>query len=140
MSTLSSGSQAVPDGASPVLQQLRDTLLSSGYCDAGIAPTIDNRAPFFPDAEAAATPLNTLLRFFFGGDDCRLDDLAAALDPLTPQQLETAGVLTIHGDLASPLLSFQPYENLLFAFQVKTPETPPEESVMFISPSSIEVA
>src|SRR5271166_941010 len=133
-------SQPVPDAASPLLQQLRQLLLSSGYCESGIAPTIDNRDLTLPAADDLPTPLNTLLRLFFMFEDVAPADVSSAIAPLTVDQLADAGVLVRHDNMLSSALRIQPYQNLLFAFPASETDVPPEESMMLVSPSSLEVA
>jgi methylase of polypeptide subunit release factors len=138
--TVPPASQTTLDPASPVLRQLREILESAGYFQADIAPTIDNRDVSLPGADAQSTPLNTLLRLFFMAEDCPLDAVAAAIPPLSTEQLSRAGILSVAGDWVSSCFRLQPYEKMLFAFTRLTPETPPEETLMLVSPSSLEVA
>jgi methylase of polypeptide subunit release factors len=131
--------QPALDATSPLLQQLRQLLLTSGYCEAGIAPTLSEREMNLPGSDAPPTQLNTLLRLFFVRDDCRPEDVAAAVAPLTLSQLLQAGVLREEGELIASNMRVQPYERLLFAFH-DAPDAPPEEATMLVSPSSLDVA
>ena len=132
--------QPALDPQSPVLQRLREILKSSGYCDAGIAPSVSEEPLPLPDAGAAPTTLNTLLRLFFMSEDCSSHSVAAALHPLTLDQLIAAGILSSDGTLVSSLIRVQPYQNLFFVFHRDAPDVTPEESLMLVSPSSLEVA
>jgi hypothetical protein len=131
-------SQPALDPTSPLLQQLRDLLLAAGYHNAGLAPTIDDRGINLPDDSAPATTLNTLIRLFFIAEDCSAQDVAAALQPLSVQQLTQAGILRPGGDNENLSAQFriQPYENLLFMFHHPDPDAPPEEAMMLISISA----
>jgi methylase of polypeptide subunit release factors len=133
-------SQTSFDPQSQLFQQLREILRTSGYCDAGIAPTINEEPLSLPDASAEPTPLNTLLRLFFMSEDCQPHDVSAALHPLTLDQLVKAGILRLQGDFVSTAIRIQPYRQMLFLFPRDTPGATPEESLMLISPSSLEVA
>lgn len=136
-------SQPALDPASPLLQQLRDLLLAAGYHHAGLGPTIDDRAITLPDASAPPTTLNTLVRLFFIAEDCPAQDVAAAVHPLSIPQLTQAGILRPaddNGENLSAQFRIQPYGNLLFAFHHTDLDAPPEEAMMLISPSSLEVA
>ena len=132
--------QPAVDPQSPVLQRLRDILQSSGYCDTGIAPTINEQPVSLPEAGAEPTTLNTLLRLFFMSEDCSLHNVVTALHPLPLSELIEARILRSDGDLVSSLIRVQPYQNLLFLFRRDAPDTTPEESLMLVSPSSLEVA
>jgi methylase of polypeptide subunit release factors len=128
------------DPQSLILQKLHELLESSGYGDAGIAPTITEEPMPLPDASAAPSKLNTLLRLFFMFEECPADDVAAALHPLTADELMAVGILRPEGDLVSACVRIQPFQHLLFLFEQDAPDTAPEESLMLISPSSMEVA
>jgi methylase of polypeptide subunit release factors len=133
-------SQAALDPNSPVLSQLHELLLASGYCEAGIAPAIDEAPPLLPDADAEPTQLNTLVRLFFISEDCQPHNVAEAIRPLTLAQLLQAGVVRMEGDLVSAAIRIQPYERKLYAFNRDTSDAAPEEALMLISSSSLEVA
>lgn len=128
------------DPNSPVLRQLRELLQASGYCDAGIAPTINEAPVDLPDPHAEATQLNTLVRLFFMSEDCQAHDVASAVQPLTLAQLLEARIVRMEGELVAATIRIQPYEHLLFVFNRDAPDAAPEETLMFISPSSLEVA
>jgi methylase of polypeptide subunit release factors len=128
------------DPSSPVLRQLRELLQVSGYCDAGIAPTINQESADLPDANSEPTQLNTLIRLFFMSEDCRTHDVVEAVRPLTLDQLLQGGILRMEGDLVSGAIRIQPYQRLLFMFDRDAADAAPEEAVMLISPSSLEVA
>src|SRR5208337_2147822 len=113
---------------SPLLQQLRQLLLSSGYCESGIAPTIDNRDLTLPAADDLPTPLNTLLRLFFMFEDVAPADVSSAIAPLTVDQLSAAGILAPQNDMVTSALRIQPYQNLLFAFPAPEKDVPPGEA------------
>jgi methylase of polypeptide subunit release factors len=132
--------QPALDPNSPVLRQLRELLLASGYCEAGIAPNIDEAPPQLPDADAALTQLNTLVRFFFMCEDCQRHNLAEAIRPLTLAQLSEAGVLRMEGEFVSATIRIQPYQRMLYVFNRDNSNTAPEETLMLISSSSLEVA
>jgi methylase of polypeptide subunit release factors len=133
-------SQSALDPNSPVLRQLHELLLASGYCDAGIAPTIHEAPPELPDASAAPAQLNTLVRLFFRSEDCQRHNVAEAIQPLTLAQLMQAGVVRLEGDLVSAAIRIQSYERMLYVFNRDTSDTIPEETLMLISSSSLEVA
>jgi methylase of polypeptide subunit release factors len=133
-------SEPLLDPTSPLLQQLRDLLLAAGYHQAGLGPTINEQEMNLPDAAAPATTLNTLIRVFFMLGDYPADEVAAAMQPLRVEQLVEAGLLRRDGDMLSTLLRIQPCGDLLFGFYHGNPDTPPEEALMLISPSSLEVA
>ena len=138
---MSTTSQPALDATSPLLQQLRELLRSSGYCDAGIAPTINDSELAPPGPGAPPTQLNTLLRLFIMLAGCRPEHASAATLPLTLAQLLEAGILRANPDgVVSSVLGIQPYHDLLFAFERANPDVLPEEAVMFVSPSSVEVA
>jgi methylase of polypeptide subunit release factors len=128
------------DPTSPVLRQLREILLASGYCEAGIAPTINEEPMQLPDAQAEPTPLNTLIRLFFISEDCQAHDVAEAIRPLSLLQLMSHGVTRWEGDLVAATVRIQPYQRMLFVFQRDAPDAAPEETLMLVSPSSLEVA
>ncbi len=132
--------QPALDPNSPVLRQLHELLLASGYCEAGIAPRIDEAPPQLPDASAEPTALNTLVRLFFMCEDCQGHDVAEAIRPLTLAQLSEASVLCMEGDLVSAAIRIQPYERMLYVFNRDNSNTAPEETLMLISSSSLEVA
>src|SRR5271154_2470782 len=133
-------SQSALDPNSPVLRQLHELLQASGYCDAGVAPTINEAPPELLDAAAEPTRLNTLVRLFFMCLDCQPHNVAEAIRPLTLVQLMQAGVVRLEGDLVSTAIRIQPYERMLYAFNRDTSDAAPEETLMLISSSSLEVA
>jgi len=141
---MADSSQLTLDPASPLLLKLRQVLLDAGYCEAGLAPTINDEPMNLPDpstdASAEPTPLNTLIRLFFMSEDCRPQDVEAAVRPLTLTQLMAAGIVRMEGDLVTAAIRIQPYGRMLFLFKRDPPDVAPEEALMFISPSSLEVA
>jgi len=130
------------DPHSSVLQQLREALLAAGYCEAGLAPTINEKTINLPAASAGPTPLNTLIRLFYMSEECQPHDAAAAIQPLALAPLIRAGILRMEGDLVASTISIQPYERMLFLFSRDgaDADVAPEEALMLISPSSLEVA
>jgi methylase of polypeptide subunit release factors len=141
---MADSSQLTLDPGSPLLQQLRDVLLVAGYCEAGLAPTINDEPMNLPDpstdASADPTPLNTLIRLFFMSEDCQPRHVAEAIGPLALAQLVPAGIVRMEGDLVTAAIRIQPYGRMLFLFKRDPPDVAPEEALMFISPSSLEVA
>src|SRR5271154_5488362 len=51
-----------------------------------------------------------------------------------------AGVVRLEGDLVSAAIRIQSYERMLYVFNRDTSDTAPEETLMLISSSSLEVA
>lgn len=137
---MADSSQLTLDPGSPLLLRLRQVLLDAGYCDAGLAPTINEEPMNYPDASAEPTALNTLIRLFFMSEDCQPRDVAEAILPLTLAQLSQAGIVRVEGELVTAAIRIQPYGKMLFLFKRDPPEVAPEEALMFISPSSLEVA
>ncbi|MGA2418454.1 MAG: class I SAM-dependent methyltransferase [Candidatus Acidiferrum sp.] len=141
---MANSSQLTLDPDAQLLLKLREVLLDAGYCEAGLAPTINDEPMNLPDpsAEAGAEPppLATLIRLFFMSEDCRVHDVTEAIRPLTLEQLIQAGIIRREGGLVAATIRVQPYGRMLFLFKRVPPEVAPEEALMFISASSLEVA
>jgi len=125
---------------STALQKLRQILKESGYCAAGIAPTVGDVALRLPNESVSATPLNTLLRLFHLLEPVATQNADAALQPLTITELTDAGMIRIDGENVRANVLIQPYQDLLFAIDQLTRENQPENALMQISPSSLWVA
>jgi SAM-dependent methyltransferase len=128
-----------PDADSSALQQLRQILKESGYCEAGTVPKFPDVPLHLPD-ESPATQLNTLLRLFHLAEPVRAENASAALHPLTVEELADAGFIRTDGENVLANVVIQPYQDLLFAIDLLTRETQPENALMPISGSSLDVA
>jgi methylase of polypeptide subunit release factors len=128
------------DPNSTALQQLRHILKESGYCNAGTTPALDGALPELPDESAPATQLNTFLRLFYAQVPVGAKSASSALHPLTIEQLLDVGLLRQDGENVTATVFVQPYGNLFFAFGQLTPEVQPEDVMMIISSSSLEIA
>lgn len=128
------------DADSSALQQLRQILKESGYCEAGIAPTLCDVAPRLLDESAPSTQLNTLLRLFHLQEPVGTKDASKALHPLTVAELADVGFIRIDEENVHANVLIQPYQSLLFAIDQLTPEDQPENIVMQISSSSLQIA
>ncbi|MGB6598477.1 MAG: class I SAM-dependent methyltransferase [Candidatus Acidiferrum sp.] len=133
---------AQPDPDSPVLQELRRVLIKSGYCDAGVSPTLENIFPPISMDIPSGTPLHTLLKFFYSNEQVAPDLLKEALGPLTLDQLLSTGLCVLEDDQVVPNVFIQPYEHLLFVFTEESSRraTHSENVVMKISETSLELA
>ena len=127
------------DPDSSALQQLRDILKESGYCEAGIAPTFSEVPLQLPD-ESTPTQLHTLLRLFHLQEPVGTENARKALHPLTVEELADAGFIRIDGENIRTNVLIQPYQDLLFAIDQLTRENQPENTLMQISGSSLGVA
>jgi SAM-dependent methyltransferase len=128
-----------PDADSSALQQLRQILKESGYCEAGIAPKFPD-LPLHLPAESPPTQLNTLLRLFHLAEPVGAENAGAALHPLTVEELADAGFIQTDGENVRANVVIQPYQDFLFAIDLLTRETQPENALMPISGSSLDVA
>ena len=73
-------------------------------------------------------------------EDCALHNVVTALHPLPLAELIEARILRSDGDLVSSLIRVLPSQNLFFVFHRDVTGVTPEESLMLVSPSSLEVA
>jgi len=123
-----------------MLRQLRELLQGSGYCEAGTAPTINDEPVDWPDSIAEPTQLDTLVRLFWRAKDCQAHHVTEAIRPLTLAQLVESGLVRAENDVVSATVRIQSYERMLYLFERAAPDDAPEEMLMLISPSSLEVA
>ncbi len=126
------------DPDSSALQQLRQILKESGYCEAGIAPTFGDVALPLPDESAPPTQLNALLRLFHFKETVTTENARKAFHPLTIEELEDAGIIRMDGENVRANVLIQPYQDLLFA--IDELENQPENALMQVSGSSLAVA
>lgn len=123
----------------PVLQQLRQVLKQSGYNTAGIAPNFECLNPD-PTSISTGSPLHTLLRLFHSQEPVDPTALRVALQPLTLEQVLETGFCRIDGDQVRSNVFLQPYNDLLFAIGSLSLEPRPEDVLMGIALSSLELA
>lgn len=123
-----------------VLRELHRLLLESGYGDAGISPTLENDSPAIPKEIPSGSPLETLLRVFYSLERVDLDPLRDALRPLTISQLLSTGFCSLEDGQIVSNVGVQPYGQLLFAVEPVSRAPRPENVVMKICLSSLEVA
>jgi tRNA1(Val) A37 N6-methylase TrmN6 len=128
------------DPDSIALEQLRQILKESGYCEAGIAPTLCDVESQLPDESMPPTQLNTLLRLFYLCEPVGTKHVSAAIHPLTIEELAAAGFIRMDGENVRTNVVIQPYQNLIFAIAQFAQETQPENALMLISNSSLAVA
>lgn len=126
------------DADSSALQQLKQILKESGYCEAGIAPTLCDVALALTE-ESPPNRLNTLLRLFHLQEPVGTEDATKALHPLTIEGIVGAGFIRMDGENVRANVLVQPYQDLLFAIDV-APETQPENELMRISGTSLLAA
>jgi SAM-dependent methyltransferase len=129
-----------PDGDSSALQQLRQILKESGYCEAGTAPVFPLVPLHLPEESTPPTQLNTLLRLFYLTEPVGTKNAGAALHPLTVEELVDAGFIRMDGENVCANVAIQPYQDLLFAIDQLTWDTERENALMPISGSSLDVA
>lgn len=128
------------DPDSPVLQQLRNLLQESGYFNAGISLTVENTSPTISPDIPSGSLLYTLLKLFHDQDPVPADVLQEALRPLTLEQLLSTGFCRVEDDQVVTNILLQPAANHLFAIGQLTLPPRPEDLVMRISGSSLELA
>ncbi len=127
------------DPDSSALQLLRKILQESGYCEAGIAPSLCDVALQLTE-ESPPTQLNTLLRLFHLLEPVGTKDATKALHPLPTEELVDAGFIRMDGENVRANVLIQPYQDLLFAIDQLTGETQAENALMQISGSSLHTA
>lgn len=128
------------DPDSPVLQQLRNLLQQSGYINAGISPTLENISPAISPDIPFGSRLHTLLKLFYTQQPVAPDLLQDALRPLTLEQLLSTGFCGLEDNHVVSHVFLQPYARLLFAIGQLTLPPRPENIVMQISDTSLELA
>lgn len=128
------------DPDSPVLKHLRRLLQQSGYFDAGISPTFENISPAISSNFPSGSRLHTLLRFFYAAEPTPPELLCEALAPLTLDQLLSTDFCYLEGNNVVTNVLLQPYGNLFFALEYRALSTRPEDLVMRISSTSLELA
>jgi methylase of polypeptide subunit release factors len=124
----------------PVLQQLRSLLREFGYFNAGISPTIESFLPTISPDVPSGSPLHTLLELFHALEPVPPDLLQEALRPLTIEQLLSTGFCRVEDNQVVANVLLQPWENHLFAVGQLTVDPRPEDLLMRIGCTSIELA
>jgi len=127
------------DPSSPILRQLHQLLKKLGYHTAGIAPDFDGLDPS-PNGVLPGSPLHSLVRLFFSQEPVEPPALREALKPLSLEQVLEAGFCHIDGEYILTNVLLQPYKDVIFAMGLPSLETRPEDFLMRISSSSLEVA
>jgi len=128
------------DSDSPILQQLRSLLLESGYFNAGNFATVEDMSPAISPDIPSGSLLHTLLKVFHEQDPVPADLLQQALRPLTLEQLLSTGFCRLEDNQVVTNILLQPFRNHLFAVGQLTLPPRPENLVMRISGSSLELA
>jgi SAM-dependent methyltransferase len=120
----------VPSAEPSTLEDLRRLLASTGYIKLVIDPASGSEVD-------PATPLSTLVRLFGAQEAVEIEQAASALSPLSIDQLAKAGFLRRQGKRVISRIYIQAYRDLLFALPIDKSEN--EKTVMFVSPSSMEL-
>ncbi len=128
------------DPDSPVLIELRNLLLQSGYSEAGIYPTVENISPEISPDIPSGSRLHTLLKLFYLLEPVPPDLVRQGLPSLDLGQLLATGVCCLEDNQVVSNVLFQPYAQLYFHVGYRTLSTQPEEHVMRISSTSLELA
>lgn len=90
---------------------------------------------------AAPGPLATLLRLFALHAPAPLEEVRAALAPLTPEALQEMGLLALAGGEARPLQGIAAFEDLLVASDVMTAGGPEGvDHVLGVNPPTVSLA
>ncbi|MGE0826410.1 MAG: methyltransferase [Candidatus Binatia bacterium] len=132
--------------------QIRAVLDVAGYSEAHILqllgveelPTPRQRRqslPLYLWRTREETPLTTLVRLFFLQQSIPLASVRQAVEPMSVQQWETAGLVYLTGDMVEATVELCPYRDLLAAADWSRPlQDPDPYQVMGITASSRTLA